>query len=94
VYPIRPTMFPRGDGTIHSAVDAPTLDSAGANSQPPVQDSHSHAQPTGSLSPSEITHDNLFSAFSSPMAGLLMCWQYSGSNTKSAGELNRLRSFI
>ncbi|KAF8123642.1 hypothetical protein EV363DRAFT_1176204 [Boletus edulis] len=85
-------MFPKGDRTIHSAVDASTLDSA--EDQPPGQDSHSRTQTTGGLSQSEITRDNLFSAFSSPTAGLLMCWQYSGSNMKSAGELNRLGFFI
>ncbi|KAG6369756.1 hypothetical protein JVT61DRAFT_13629 [Boletus reticuloceps] len=92
VYPRHPTMFLKGDQTIHSAVDAPTLDSA--ESQLPGQDSHSVTQTTGGLSPLEITCNNLFSAFSSPMAGLLMCWQYSGSNMKSVGELNHLRSFI
>ena len=67
-------------------MDTPTLDSTSTDNL---------AQPTtGGLSPSEITCDNLFSAFSSPMAGLLMCWQYSGSNMKSAGELNHLGSFI
>ncbi|KIK80587.1 hypothetical protein PAXRUDRAFT_158258, partial [Paxillus rubicundulus Ve08.2h10] len=43
---------------------------------------------------SVITLENLFSAFSSPTAGLLMHWQYSGSNLKLAAELNCLGSFI
>ncbi|KAI6009108.1 hypothetical protein EDC04DRAFT_2581757 [Pisolithus marmoratus] len=40
-----------------------------------------------------LTSKDLFSAFSSPMAGLLMCWHYSGSNEKSVAELNRLTGF-
>lgn len=94
VYPTRPTMIPKDDQTIDNAVDAPTLDFAGAERQLPRQDSHSLTQTAGGLSASEITCDNLFSVFSSPMAGLLMCWQYFGSNMKSVGELNRLGSFI
>ncbi|KAI5984103.1 hypothetical protein EDC04DRAFT_2591326, partial [Pisolithus marmoratus] len=40
-----------------------------------------------------LTSKDLFSAFSSPMAGLLMCWHYSGSNEKSVAELTRLMGF-
>ncbi|KAI6044082.1 hypothetical protein EDC04DRAFT_2561765 [Pisolithus marmoratus] len=40
-----------------------------------------------------LTSKDLFSAFSSPMAGLLMCWHYSGLNEKSVVELTRLTCF-
>lgn len=38
--------------------------------------------------------DNLYKAFSSPTAGLLICWQYSGSTTKSAAEMHHLTMFL
>ncbi|KAI9454516.1 hypothetical protein HD554DRAFT_2031283 [Boletus coccyginus] len=38
--------------------------------------------------------ENLYLAFSSPAAGLLICWQYSGSNAKSTVKLNWLWSYI
>lgn len=40
---------------------------------------------------SQITEENLFSAFSDPTSGLLMYWQYSGSNMKSGAELTHLK---
>lgn len=41
-----------------------------------------------------ITPQNLYSAFSSLTAGLLICWQYSGSTSKSIAELNQLSTFL
>lgn len=88
VYPTRPTLVPSGDNNIYALVDAPTLENS--------DDAEEH---DGALhiirdAQAEITPENLYSAFSSPAAGLLMCWQYSGSNAKSAAELNRLWSYI
>ncbi|KAG8212825.1 hypothetical protein J3R82DRAFT_11121 [Butyriboletus roseoflavus] len=95
VYPTHPTLFPKGEHTIYDIVDAPTLDSVNpeTRSLPLSPDDSPGHMLTGLLSP-EITHDNLYSAFSSPTVGLLMCWQYSGSNMKSASELNRLWTFV
>ncbi|KAG6369481.1 hypothetical protein JVT61DRAFT_14374 [Boletus reticuloceps] len=85
VYPTRPTLDPDQNSSIASHVDAPTLE----QSLPHI------SSRVGSLHPAaEIGPDNLFSAFSNPTAGLLMCWQYSGSTTKSAAELQRLWSFM
>lgn len=39
-------------------------------------------------------HENLWSGFSSPTAGLLMCWHYTGTNEKSGTELNCLWEFV
>ncbi|KIK72923.1 hypothetical protein PAXRUDRAFT_621936, partial [Paxillus rubicundulus Ve08.2h10] len=87
IYPSQPTLFPEQADTIHVVADAPTFE------QPPP--SLCNPPTVHSLSPTgDITPENLYSAFSSPTAGLLMCWQYSGSNSKSAAELNRLWSFI
>ena len=92
IYPTRPTLIPTGNGDIHSVVDAPTLD--GSESQQSHQDHQPRAAAVHGLMESKITSENLFAAFSRSTAGLLMCWQYTGSNAKSAGELNRLWSFI
>ncbi|KIJ10136.1 hypothetical protein PAXINDRAFT_86534 [Paxillus involutus ATCC 200175] len=87
IYPSQPTLFPEQADTIHVVADAPTFE------QPPA--SLCNPPTAHSLSPiGDITPKNLYSAFSSPTAGLLMCWQYSGSNSKSATELNCLWSFI
>lgn len=87
VYPTKPSFIPKDDGDILAVVDAPTLQGL-EPSQAPDRTPHG-------LGDSQITHENLYSAFSSPTAGLLMCWQYSGTNEKSGAELNRLwSSFI
>ena len=81
VYPSHPTLIPM-DTSLTSVTDAPTL-----QQQQPCSTSHS----TGSMDiEPKVTEDNLFSAFSNPTAGLLMCWHYSGSNAKSIIKLNQL----
>ena len=94
VYPTRPSFIPKTERNILAYVDAPTLDNT-----TDALDSDSQQSEGCSISPPasksrlpivDITPDNIFSAFGSPTAGLLMCWQYSGSNLKSAAELNRL----
>jgi hypothetical protein len=43
----------------------------------------------------DIQSDDIFSAFSSPTAGLLFCWQYSGIDSKSSAEMKHLaRTFL
>lgn len=70
--------------TLLNVVDAPTL----------LQRSVHSSNFSNPIPPSDITRDNLFSAFSSPTAGLLMCWQYSNSTSKTKDELNRLWTYI
>ena len=80
VYPSEPTLIPADTGLV-SVTDAPTL-------QQPLP----RIVPSTGLVDSEprVMKGELFSAFSSPTAGLLMCWHYLGSNVKSAAEPNRL----
>lgn len=82
LYPEKPTHIP--DSNLLAVVEAPTLlrVTAQSTSLPNI------------LPPSDITRENLFSAFSSPTAGLLMCWQYSKSSSKSKDELNRLWTYL
>lgn len=77
VYPMQPSFIPKGDGNIHAVIDAPTLEAA-----------HRAEVPEQITPESEIISETLYSEFSSPTAGLLMCWQYSRTNEKSGAELN------
>lgn len=86
IYPTQPTLIPDAESGLAAAVDAPTLE----------QHIRLASTQVGSLVPSSstnITPDNLYSAFSSSTAGLLMCWHYSGTTAKSIPELNRLGSY-
>lgn len=87
VYPMRPSFIPTSDSNLYAAVDAPTLEATG------LQRSQ-HANYIPQVAGPEITHESLYLGFSSPTAGLLMCWQYSGSFKKSGAELNRLWLFL
>jgi hypothetical protein len=46
------------------------------------------------VSSPEISDNDLFGAFTNPSSALLMAWHYSGSNAKSATELNHLAEFL
>jgi hypothetical protein len=81
IFPIRPTFEPR---SYEGIIDAPTL----------VQCSLPSSPLTNIAPPTDITHENLFSAFSSPTAGLLTCWHFSGSTAKTKKETNRLWRYI
>ncbi|KAG2067991.1 hypothetical protein BDR04DRAFT_1025711 [Suillus decipiens] len=74
VYPTCPTLFPRTSTTLNTLCDSPMLQTGESphNTSSSIQ--------TGPPLPFSVTHKNLYSAFSSPTAGLLMCWQYSSSN--------------
>ncbi|KAG1742196.1 hypothetical protein EDB19DRAFT_1907660 [Suillus lakei] len=88
IYPTCPTLFLQSP--LNSLCDTPMLQpetSKGPNNTP----SHLH---TGPPLPISITADNLYSAFSSPTAGLLMCWQYSSSNLISDAAMQRLTTFL
>ena len=43
---------------------------------------------------STVTHENLFSVFSSPTARVLTCWHFSGSTVKTKEETNWLWRYI
>ncbi|KAF8121258.1 hypothetical protein EV363DRAFT_1568850 [Boletus edulis] len=70
--------------TLESACDAPafiehhTIDAASRQAILGVP-------AAGDLSPADV-----FAPFTNPTSGILMAWQYSGTNQKSASELNRL----
>ena len=49
---------------------------------------------TNIIPPTNISRENLFSAFSSPTAGLLTCWHFSGSTVKTKDEINQLWRYI
>lgn len=87
IYPTKPSLKPKGDGKLHAVFDAPTLE---------VSAEHQELASTANrdVIKSPITRENLWSAFSSPTTGLLMCWHYTGTNEKSGAELNRLWEFV
>ena len=90
IYPTQPTFIPDVDHSVLTYVEAPTLDTTSTSEH--KSDRHSEpSHPTSEAGlPMDITPENVFSAFSSLTAALLMCWQYSGSNLKSAAKLNHL----
>ncbi|KAG1864616.1 hypothetical protein C8R48DRAFT_656144 [Suillus tomentosus] len=81
---MRPTLAPEANCTLEGVTDAPTLEGACATP---------HRVHPGVSSP-EISDDDLFGAFTNLSSALLMAWHYSGSNAKSATELNRLAEFL
>jgi len=89
VYPTKPSLKPKGDGRLYAIVDAPTLEVSAEQELQQPMDVVPH-----NVIRSPITCENLWSAFSSPTAGLLICWHYTGTNEKSGAELNRLWQFI
>ncbi|KAG1803549.1 uncharacterized protein HD556DRAFT_1227092 [Suillus plorans] len=83
IYTQRPTLIPVRNEGLDAIADAPTFETRG----------NTHLEQSlivpGLPSP-DIWPDKIFSAFSSPTAGLLFCWQYSGSNSKSNAEMKHL----
>ncbi|KAG2134481.1 hypothetical protein DEU56DRAFT_738558, partial [Suillus clintonianus] len=75
IYAQRPTLIPHRDQSLDAIADAPTFETQGD----PNLD-RSHIVP--GLPSQDIQPDDIFSGFSSPTAGLLFCWQYSGINSK------------
>lgn len=83
IYAQHPTLIPIGNEGLDAIADAPTFETQG--------NSHlERSQIVPGLPSSDIRPEDIFSAFSSPTAGLLFCWQYSGSNSKSNAEMRRL----
>ena len=85
VYPTRPTFTPLADTIVSDRIGAPSLIQPASLPSPNL---------LNIVAPSSISHANLFSAFSSPTAGLLTCWHFSGSTTKTKEETNRLWKYI
>ncbi|KAI9568361.1 hypothetical protein HD554DRAFT_2022248 [Boletus coccyginus] len=81
-------LVPSGDNNIYALIDVPILENSDNAEE---YDDMLHAIHNAQA---EITPENLYSTFSSPAAGLLMCWQYLESNAKSAAKLNQLWSYI
>ncbi|KAI6112660.1 hypothetical protein F5141DRAFT_1003094, partial [Pisolithus sp. B1] len=88
VYATRPTFIPH-DRAINSISDSPTFETYNSVAQAAGVEANSRLH----IPDMALTSKDLFSAFSSPTAGLLMCWHYSGSNEKSVAELTRLTNF-
>ncbi|KAG8213547.1 hypothetical protein J3R82DRAFT_10192 [Butyriboletus roseoflavus] len=80
-FPNHSTFEPCSDPGL---IDAPTL----------VQDLLPFSSLTNIIPPTDITYENLFSAFSNPTAGLLTCWHFSGSTAKTKEETNRLWTYL
>ncbi|KAG1846263.1 hypothetical protein F4604DRAFT_1595129, partial [Suillus subluteus] len=88
VYAQCPTLIPSVNEGLDAIADAPTFDTQGN----PHSD---RSQLVPGLPSPDVRPEELFSAFSSPTAGLLFCWQYSGSNSKSNAEMKCLaRDFL
>src|SRR5260370_812186 len=88
VYPTCPTLFPWTGTTLNTLCDTPMLQTG---EDPSDASSRLH---TGPPLPLSVTPKNLYSAFSSPTAGLLMCWQYFSSNLISDAALQYLTTFL
>ncbi|KAI6009174.1 hypothetical protein EDC04DRAFT_2542313, partial [Pisolithus marmoratus] len=88
VYAMHLTLIPH-DRAINSISDSPTFETHVSAAQMMGVEANSQLH----IPDMALTSKDLFSAFSSPMAGLLMCWHYSGSNEKSVAELTRLTGF-
>ncbi|KIM64583.1 hypothetical protein SCLCIDRAFT_23320 [Scleroderma citrinum Foug A] len=69
-----------------TACDAPTLDTGDILSK-------GFVPPQSAMGPGkgeDAAPSNIFAPFTNPTCGLLMAWQYTGMNQKSAAELDRL----
>ena len=93
IYPIQPTFIPDVDCSILTYVEVPTLDTTSTSEH--ESDHHSAlSHPTSEAGlPMDITSKNVFSAFSSPAAALLMCWQYFGLYWKSSDTEEPIRVY-
>ncbi|KAG2107477.1 uncharacterized protein F5147DRAFT_549550, partial [Suillus discolor] len=84
VYPTRPTLAPEGNLTLERVTDAPTLDD---------EQGAAHGVHPG-LSTPEISAKHLFDGFSNHTSGVLMAWHYSGTNSNSGANVNRLADYL
>lgn len=86
IYPTRPTLIPADSTMLNTVTDAPTLD-CGLSPQ-------KWSKLLAGLPPADVGVDELFHAFTNPTCGLMMAWQYSGTNAKSFAEFDRLGTFF
>ncbi|KAG1899964.1 uncharacterized protein F5891DRAFT_952796, partial [Suillus fuscotomentosus] len=88
IYAQKPTLIPTGNEGLDVIADALTFETQG--------NSHLvHSQIDPGLPSQEIRLEDIFSPFSSPTTGLLMCRQYSGANSKSSAKMKHLtREFL
>jgi hypothetical protein len=86
VYATCPTFIPADGTTLNTVTDAPTLD-CGLPAQ-------KQSKLLAGLPPADVGVDELFHAFTNPTCGLMMAWQYSGTNAKSFAKFDRLGTFF
>jgi hypothetical protein len=86
VYATCPTFIPADGTTLNTVTDAPTLD-CGLPAQ-------KQSKLLAGLPPADVGVDELFHTFTNPTCGLMMAWQYSGTNAKSFAEFDRLGTFF
>ena len=82
----RPTLVPTDGTTLDTVTDAPTLDCG--------QPGPKCTKLLAGLASMDVGIDELFNAFTNPMCGLLMAWQYSGTGLNSAAHFDRLGTFL
>ncbi|KAG2067651.1 hypothetical protein BDR04DRAFT_1026685, partial [Suillus decipiens] len=88
IYAQKPTLIPTTNEGLDVITDALTFETWG-NSQ------LSQSQIIAGLPSQEMRLEDIFSPFSSPTAGLLMCWQYSSTNSKLSTKIKCLtREFL
>ncbi|KAG1752278.1 hypothetical protein EDD22DRAFT_738909, partial [Suillus occidentalis] len=80
IYPTHPTQAPEANLTLKRVTDAPTL----------ACDDGAACRVHSGLSTPEITANQLFDAFMNHTSGVLMSWYYSGTNSNSGANVNRL----
>jgi hypothetical protein len=84
IYPTRPTQAPEANLTLERVTDAPTL----------ACDDGAACRVHSGLSTPEITANQLFDAFTNHTSGVLMSWHYSGTNSNSGANVNRLAELL
>ena len=82
VYANEPTYTPQD--TLESACDAPGF------FEHPTIDIALRQAILGVPGALDLSPNDIFAPFTNPTSGILMAWQYSGTNQKSAAELDRL----
>jgi len=86
IYTTHSTFILADGTTLNMVTDAPTLDSG-----LPAQ---KQSRLLAGLPPADVGVDELFHAFTNPICGLMMAWQYSRMNAKSFAEFDCLGTFF
>ncbi|KAG1886701.1 hypothetical protein F4604DRAFT_1917521 [Suillus subluteus] len=86
IYPTHPTLVPTDGTTLNTVMDAPTLDCSQPGSK--------CMKILAGLLSTDVGIDKLFDAFTNPMCGLLMAWQYAEIGLNSAAHFDHLSTFL